>query len=122
MCAGRFRLVSSCLQFEEKSISAVVLLHRLLGHHALGDKDIYQALQGFHVLLGQQIIVHGDSDEMNEATVQLQVSVDVPEWVVPMVVVEMCIAAKHLFDDAFDILVVLLREAGCLADPVILKG
>jgi len=31
--------------------------------------------------------------------------IDVPEWVVPMVVVEMSIASKHLLDDTLDIVV-----------------
>lgn len=55
---------------------------------------------------------------MNEAAIQLEVSVDVPERVVPVAVVEMGIAAEHLLDDALAVLVEVLREAARSADPV----
>ena len=40
---------------------------------------------------------------MDETAVQLQVPVDVPKWIFPVTVVEMCIAAEHLLDDASDV-------------------
>jgi len=57
---------------------------------------------------------------MHEAAVELEMSIDVPEWVVPMIVVKMSIASEHLLDDAFDICVVMCRKAGGFADPVVL--
>lgn len=48
---------------------------------------------------------------MHETTVQFQMAIDVPERIVPVVVVQMSIASEHLFDDALDILVIVLREA-----------
>lgn len=46
-------------------------------------------------------------------------SVDVPERVVPVAVIEMCVAAEHLLDDTFHIAVVVVREARGLANPVL---
>jgi hypothetical protein len=82
------------------------------------DKDINQALQRLHVLLGQKVVVHGDGHEVDEAAVQLEVAVDVPERVVPVAVVEVSIAAEHLLDDALDVLVEILWEPGRLANPL----
>lgn len=45
-------------------------------------------------------------------------AVDVPEGVVPVAVVQVCVAAEHLLDDALDIGVVVGGEAAGLADPV----
>jgi len=95
-----------------------MLLYTLLRHHTLRNEDIHETLQGLHILLRQQVVVHRNSDEMYKATVQLEVSIDVPERVVPVVVVEMSIASEHLLDYALDVLMVMLWEAGRLANPV----
>ena len=100
-------------------ILAHTLPDRLLRHDALRDEDVDQSLQRFHVFLRQQIVVHRHGNEVHKARVQLQVSVDVPEWVVPVTVVQMSVAAEHLLDDALDIRVVVCWEAARLADPVI---
>lgn len=97
-----------------------MLMDRFLGDDTLRNKDVDQALKRFHILLGEQVIVHGDSDEVDETTVQLQVTVDVPEWAVPVAMVEMSIAAEHLLDDTLHILVIVLRESSSFADPIIL--
>ena len=47
---------------------------------------------------------------MYEAAVELQVAIDVPKRIVPMVVVEMGIASEHLLDNALDIRVVVWRK------------
>ena len=99
-----------------------MLTHSLSWYYSLTDEDIHQALQRLHVLLGEQIVVHCDSDEVHETAVQLEVSIDVPEGMVPMAVVQVSIAAEHLLDDGFDILVVIRREARSLADPVVVRA
>ena len=88
-----------------------MLLNSFLGHDALTDKDVNESLERLHILLRQEVIVHGNRDEVDEAAVQFQVSIDVPEWVVPVIVVQVSIASEHLLDDALDILVVVLWEA-----------
>ena len=88
-----------------------MLSHSLPRYHPLTDKDIYQPLQRLHVLLRQQIIVHRHGNEVDETAVQLQMPVDVPEWIVPVAVVQMSIAAEHLLDDGFDVLVEVRWEA-----------
>ena len=93
-----------------------MLHHGLPRHHPLPDKDIHQPLQRLHVLPRQQIIVHRDRDEMHKTRVQFQVSIDVPERVVPVVMIQVCVAAEHLLDDGFDIGVVVGREAGTTAE------
>lgn len=59
---------------------------------------------------------------MDETAVQLQMAVDVPEWAVPMTMIEMGITAKHLLDDTLHILVIVGRESGGFADPIVLSG
>lgn len=59
---------------------------------------------------------------MHKATVQFQMAIDMPERIVPVVVVQMSIASEHLFDDALDVLVIVLREARRLANPFILSS
>ena len=88
-----------------------MLLNSFLGHDALTDKDVNESLERLHILLRQEVIVHGNRDEVDEAAVQFQVSIDVPEWVVPVIVVQVSIASEHLLDNALDILVVVLWEA-----------
>jgi len=88
-----------------------MLLDSLLGHDALTDEDVNESLEWLHILLRQEVIVHGNRDEVDEAAVQFQVSIDVPEWAVPVVVVQVSIASEHLLDDTLDILVVVLGEA-----------
>ena len=57
---------------------------------------------------------------MHKATVELEMAVEVPKWIVPVVVVEVGIASKHLLDDTLDVGVVVGRKAGSFADPLIL--
>lgn len=57
---------------------------------------------------------------MHKAAVQLQMAVDVPKWVVPVVVVQMGVTSEHLLDDALDVRVVMWRESGGFADPIVL--
>lgn len=64
-----------------------MLLHGFPWNHPLAHKDVDHPLQRLHVLPAKQIIVHGDSDEMHETAVQLEVALDVPERVLPMTVV-----------------------------------
>ena len=97
-----------------------MLLHSLFRNDSLTYKDVNQQLQWLHILSAQQIIVHGDSDEVHETAVQLQVPIDVPEWILPVTVVQVRIAAEHLLDDASDVGVEVGGEAGGFADPVIL--
>lgn len=55
---------------------------------------------------------------MDEAAIQLQMAVDMPERVVPVVVIEMSIATEHLLDNRFAVLLVILWKARCFTDPV----
>ena len=49
-------------------------------------------------------------------------SIDMPERMVPMAVVEVGVTAEHLLDDGFDVLVVIWRKAGSLANPVVIRA
>lgn len=89
-----------------------VLLNGLLGNHSLGHEEVDERLQRFHVLLGDQVVVHGHSHEVDEARIQLGGARDVPEWFFEMAVIQVSVASKHLLDDALDILMEVLREAG----------
>ena len=96
-----------------------MLLNSFRWNDLLSDEDVYQRLQRLHIFLRQEIVVHRNSDKVNEATVQLEMTVDMPKRIVPVIVVEMSIAAEHLFDDGFEVLVVILGEPGCFADPFV---
>jgi hypothetical protein len=97
-----------------------MLLHSLPWNGSLAYKNVDQPLQWLHILSAEQVVVHCDGDKMYEAAIELQVPIDVPEWVLPMTVVEVRIATKHLLDDASDVRVEIGGEAGGFADPVIL--
>ena len=88
-------------------------------HNTLTDEDVYQPLQRLHILPRQEIIVHRHRDKVHEATVQLQMAVDVPKWIVPVIVVQVCVAAEHLLYDRFDVCVIIWWEARGLTDPVV---
>ena len=47
-----------------------MLLNSFRRNDFLSDEDVNQRLQGLHILLRQEIVVHRDSGEVNEATVQ----------------------------------------------------
>ena len=59
---------------------------------------------------------------MHETAVQFQMPVDVPERILPVTVVQMRIAAKHLLDDASHVRVEVGWEAGRFTNPVVLLG
>ena len=80
------------------------------------NEDIHQALERLHVLPRQEIVVHGDGDEVDKTRVEFEVAVNVPEGIVPVVVVEVGVAAEHLLDDGFHVGVVGGREAGGAAE------
>lgn len=89
-----------------------MLLHSLPRNNTLGDEDVNKTLERFHVFLGQQVIVHGDGDEVDKAAVEVKVAVDVPERMIPVAMVQMSVASEHLLDDTLDILVEVLGEPG----------
>ena len=64
-----------------------MLLYGFLRDDALADEDIDEALQRLHVLATQEVVIHGNSQEVDEAAVQLEVAIDVPERVLPVSVV-----------------------------------
>lgn len=73
-------------------------------------EDINQRLHGLHLLVGNEAVVLGDGDEMNEAHVEDLVLVDVVERILPVTVVQMAVAAEHLLHDALAVLVERGRE------------
>ena len=96
-----------------------MLLNSFGWNDLLSDEDINQRLQRLHIFLRQEIVVHRNSDKVNETTVQFQMTVDVPERIIPVIVVEVSVATEHLFDDGFEVLVIVLGKAGCFANPII---
>jgi hypothetical protein len=96
-----------------------MLLHRLFGNDTLSDEDVNQVLQGLHILLADEVVVHGHRAKVDKAAVQVGVAAEMPEWVGEVVVVEMGVATEHLLDDGLDIGMVVLREARRLADPFV---
>lgn len=99
-----------------------MLAHSLSRHDSLADENVHQTLQWLHILFWQEIVVHRNCDKMHEAAVELQMPVDVPEWMVPMAVVQVSVAAEHLLDDRFDVLVVIGREARSFANPIVVSA
>lgn len=82
------------------------------------NKQVDKGLHGLHLLVGNELIVLGDSHEMNKRHVEDVMFVDMPEGVQPVSMVEMGIATEHLFHDTLAILVESRREATGLANPL----
>ena len=97
-----------------------MLLYSFGGDDLVSNKDVDQWLQRLHVLLWQKIIVHSHSSKMNEAAIQLKMPVNVPEWVVVMVVIEVSIATEHLFDDALAVVEVHLGKTRSSTNPLVI--
>ena len=95
-----------------------MLRNSFFWHDSLCNENINQTLQRLHILSRQEIVVHRHSGKMYEAAVELQMSVDMPERIVPVTVVQMSITPEHLFDDAFHISVEMWRKARSFAYPV----
>ena len=68
-------------------VSGLAQRNCLSRNHTLYDEYVDQNLQRFHVLSRQQVVVHSHGDEMDEAAVQLEMSVDVPEGMVVVAVI-----------------------------------
>jgi hypothetical protein len=100
-------------------LSPVTSCERLLRDTLLFDEQVNQGLHRLHLLVGNELVVFGDGDEMDEAHVQNVMLVDVPKWIQPMCVVQMGIATEHLFHDALAVLVESLRKAAGLANPLL---
>lgn len=80
------------------------------GHPLLLDEEVDQRLHRLHLLVRDELVVLCNSDKVNEAHVQDIVLVDVPEWVEPVGMVQMRVAAEHLLHDTLTILIEGLRE------------
>jgi len=96
-----------------------MLLDGLLRDEALANEDIDQTLQRLGVLLWQQIVVHGYGHEVDEAAVQLEMAIQMPEWVLVVVVVQVGITSEHLLDDTFDVVMEIQVETRGLANPFV---
>ena len=71
-----------------------------------------------HFLFAKEAKESADVDEVNEARIEFLVSIDVPEWIKPMTVVQMSVAAHHLAVNGFCVLLKLLWKSGGLAEPL----
>lgn len=94
---------------------------RIRWNRPASKPDIDQWLHGLQVLLGQQLVQHGNRHEMHETTVQLFVHPQVIERVLPVSVVEVRVASKHLPRDVLAIGQKALRKAAGLADPFVAR-
>lgn len=83
------------------------------------NKQVDKGLHGLHLLVGNELIVLGDSHEMNKRHIEDVMFVDVPEGVQPVSMVEMGVATEHLFHDTLTILVESWRETTGLANPLL---
>lgn len=91
----------------------------LWGNLLLLDEEVDKGLHRLHLLVSNQFVVLGDSDEVDEAHIQHLMAVDVPEGVKPVSMVQMRVAAEHLLHDTLAVLVEGLGEAAGLSNPVI---
>lgn len=83
------------------------------------DKQVDKGLHGLHLLVGNELIVLGDSHKMNERHVKNVMFVDMPEGVQPVSMVEMGVATEHLFHDTLTVFVESWRETTGLANPLL---
>lgn len=83
------------------------------------DEQVDEGLHRLHLLVSDQFVVFGDSDEVDEAHIQHLMAVDVPERIEPVSMIQVRVAAKHLLHDTLAVLVEGLREAAGLSNPVV---
>jgi len=78
---------------------------------ALCKPQVDQGLHRLHFLLAKEAKESTDVDEVNKARIEFLVSIDVPEWIKPMTMVEMRVAAHHLAVNGLCVLLKLLRKS-----------
>lgn len=77
----------------------------------LFDKQVDQGLHRFHLFISHESVILGNGDEVDKAHVEDLIFIQMPERVKPVAVIEMGVAAEHLFHDPLAIFVEGLREA-----------
>lgn len=92
---------------------------RLGGDSLLLNKYVDEGLHGFHFFIRHELVVFGNSDEMDETHVEDVMFVNMPERVEPMSVVEMCVATEHLLHNALAVLVESLVKTTGFANPIL---
>lgn len=88
-------------------------------HTLLLDEQVNQGLHWLHLLVRDQLVVLSHSHKVDKAHVEDIMLVDMPEWVQPVGMVEMCVATEHLFHDSLAVFVEGLRETTRFANPLI---
>lgn len=79
------------------------LFARTWWEQTLLSPEIHEWLHRLDLLISNEIEQLADVDKMNEACVELLVCADVPEWIKPVTMVDVCVASHHLTIDALDI-------------------
>lgn len=83
------------------------------------DEQVDEGLHRLHLLVSDQFVVFGDSNEVDEAHIQHLMAVDVPERIEPVSMIQVRVAAKHLLHDTLAVLIESLRETARLANPIL---
>lgn len=92
-----------------------------LRQNALLHPQVHKRLHWLSIFLAQQVVQTSDVNKVNEASVELAVTVEIPEGE-PVLPVQVCVAAEHLLVHVLDLSLEALREAGRLAEPVVGVG
>lgn len=120
------RQQTSCISARSIGLLCTLLLdpvasNRLRGNLFLLNEEFDQRLHWLHLLISHKLVVLCDCNKVHKAHIQNFMLVDMEERILPMAMVEMRIAAKHLLHYPLAILVKCLREATVLSNPVLAR-
>lgn len=90
-----------------------------LWKQALGLPNLDKRQHGFHLTITQDVECPADIDEVNEASVEVVGRIQIPEWLKPVAMIDVGVAAHHLTVDALDVGLEVLREATRLSKPIL---
>ena len=93
-------------------------VRRIRRNRSVGDPDVDERLHRLHVFLLEKTEQHGDGDVVHESRVEVTVGTDVPEWFLPVRVVQVRVQSEHLAEDRLEVSEEGFRETGRLSHPV----
>lgn len=91
---------------------------RIRRNRSVRDPDVNQWLHGLQIFRPQKTKQQGDGDVVHKGGVEVAVRADVPERMLPVRVIQVCVDAEHLTEDCLDVSEEGFRESGRLAHPV----
>lgn len=114
-----------CIGCRSRRASSSGFLRRPVASNSFGRNfllfhiEIDKRLHRLHFLVGHQLVVFGNGDEVHETHVQHFVAVDMPERIKPVSMVQVSVATEHLLHNPLTILVEGRRKPAGFANPIL---